>query len=222
MKVVIPGGSGQLGRVLKRALEARGDTAVVLGRPISAWAQHIDGCEAVINLAGRTVNCRYSEKNLREMMDSRVDSTRAVGEAIALAAKPPRVWLQMSTATIYAHRYDAPNDEATGVIGGAEPSVPALWGRSVDVAKAWERTLDEAQTPKTRKVALRTAMVMGPGEGGIFSVLLRLVRFGLGGNAAGGRQFVSWIHEDDFVRAVMLLLDRDDVSGAVILKQTHR
>jgi uncharacterized protein (TIGR01777 family) len=161
------------------------------------------------------VNCRYTEAHLAEMLDSRVDSTRIVGEAIAKAAKPPRVWLQMSTATIYAHRYDAPNDEATGVIGGDEPGVPALWKRSIDIAKAWERTLDDASTPHTRKVALRTSMVMGKGEGGVFETLLRLVKLRLGGRPGDGRQFVSWIHEDDFVRAIAFLLQRDDVSGAV-------
>jgi uncharacterized protein len=138
MRVVIPGGSGQLGAVLKRALEARGDMVEILRRPMSGWAEKIDGADAVINLAGRTVNCRYSEQNLREMMESRVESVRTVGEAIAKAAKPPSVWLQMSTATIYAHRYDAANDEETGVIGGTEPGVPKLWARSIEIARAWE------------------------------------------------------------------------------------
>jgi uncharacterized protein (TIGR01777 family) len=215
MKIVIPGGSGQLGAALKRAFSAH--EVVILRRPISSWAAQIDGADVVINLAGRTVNCRYSEANLKEMMDSRVESTRAVGEAIAKAKKPPRVWLQMSTATIYAHRFDAPNDEATGIIGGAEPGVPALWGRSIDIAKAWEKTLDEANTPHTRKVAMRTAMIMGRGDGGVFATLLKLVRLGLGGRNADGKQFVSWMHEDDFTRAVMMLIERDDVSGAVNL-----
>jgi uncharacterized protein (TIGR01777 family) len=215
MKIVIPGGSGQLGSALKKGLSAHGHEVVILRRPMEAWAAAIDGADAVINLAGRTVNCRYTEQHLDEMLHSRVDSTRVVGEAIAKAAKPPRVWLQMSTATIYAHRYDAPNDEATGVIGGGEPGVPALWKRSIDIAKAWERTLDEAPTPRTRKVALRTAMVMGRGEGGVFATLLKLVKLRLGGRPGDGRQFVSWIHEDDFVRAVELLLQRDDVEGAV-------
>src|SRR6185436_13561476 len=132
--------------------------------------------------------------NLAEMMRSRVDTTRAVGEAIAGAVRPPRVWLQMSTATIYAHRFDAANDEATGILGGSEPDVPAYWKRSVDIAVSWERTLAEAVTPATRKVALRTAMVMDPDRDGIFDVLLKLARRGLGGASAGGAQYVSWIH----------------------------
>lgn len=231
MKVVIPGGTGQVGALLARALVARGDDVVLLsrggrgeartvpwdGKTLGDWAKEVDGADAVINLAGRNVNCRYTEENLRQMMDSRVDSTRVVGEAIQRAARPPRVWLQMSTATLYAHRLDAPNDEATGRIGGDEPGVPAYWKRSIDIARAWERTLMEAATPHTRKVALRSAMVMSPDREGIFDVLLGLTRRGLGGTAGSGRQYVSWIHDQDFVRAVQLLLERDDLDGPVNL-----
>src|SRR5262245_45842343 len=138
MKIVIPGGTGQVGGILRRAFGARGDEVVVLGRRGTGdaewdgrtpgpWCHQIDGADVVINLAGRSVNCRYTDANLRAMMDSRVDSTRAVGLAIERAARPPRVWLQMSTATIYAHRLDAPNDEDTGRIGGDEPGVPGYW-----------------------------------------------------------------------------------------------
>lgn len=171
----------------------------------------------MVNLAGRSVNCRYTAANLRAMMDSRVHSTRVVGEAIAAAARPPRVWFQMSTATVYAHRFDAPNDEATGVIGGTEPGVPAYWAYSVEIAKAWEREQERAKTPHTRKVALRTAMVMSPDRGGVLDVLLRMVRLGLGGPIAGGAQYMSWIHDRDFVRAVEFLADRDDLAGPVNL-----
>ncbi|MFG1646440.1 DUF1731 domain-containing protein [Amycolatopsis sp. NPDC049252] len=141
----------------------------------------IDGSDVVVNPAGRSVNCRYTAANLREMMTSRTDSARVVGGAIARAGRPPRVWLQMSTATIYAHRFDAPNDETTGVLGGAEPGVPAYWGYSVDIAKAWEREQERAETSRTRKVALRTSMVMSPAPGGAFEMLLRLTRLGLSG-----------------------------------------
>jgi len=127
------------------------------------------------------------------------------------------VWLQMSTATIYAHRFDAPNDEASGIIGGNEPDAPAYWGYSVKIAREWERTLEEAKTPSTRKVAMRTAMMMSPDRDGIFDVMLGMVRRGLGGPAAGGRQFVSWIHDHDFVRAIKLLIEREDMSGPVNL-----
>ncbi|GGY01435.1 epimerase [Streptomyces hiroshimensis] len=230
MKIVIPGGTGQVGTILRRALSAAGHEVTVLsrrparpgevpwdGRTLGRWAEVIDGSDAVVNLAGRSVSCRYTAAHLQAMMDSRVYSTRAVGEAIAAAAAPPRVWLQMSTATIYAHRFDAPNDERTGVFGGAEPAVPGYWAYSVDIAKAWEREQEEACTPYTRKVALRSAMVMSPDRGGVFDVLLWLARLGLGGPVAGGAQYVSWIHDRDFARAVEFLIDRDDVAGPVNL-----
>ncbi len=229
MKVVIPGGAGHLGRLLSRALRSRGFEVVVLsrspgrdevawdGRTLGEWARELDGADVVVNLAGRSVNCRYTKANLAEMMSSRVDSTRVVGEAIARAARPPRLWIQMSTATIYAHRFDAANDEATGHLGGSEPGAPAYWGFSVEIAKAWEQAQAEARTPGTRKVALRAAMVMSAEPGGVFSVLSRLARFGLGGRAGSGEQFVSWIHEDDFLRAVLFLIEHEEIEGPVNL-----
>ncbi|MET7475617.1 TIGR01777 family oxidoreductase [Streptomyces sp. NPDC005648] len=230
MKVVLPGGTGQVGGILERALTAAGHEVVVLtrrpkrerevgwdGATLGRWADVVDGCDAVINLAGRSVSCRYTDENLRAMMDSRVDSARVVGEAIAAAARPPRVWLQMSTATIYAHRFDAANDETTGVVGGSEPGVPGYWAYSVEIAENWERAQAEARTPATRKVALRSAMVMSPDRGGVFDVLSWLARLGLGGPVAGGAQYVSWIHDEDFVRAVEFLIGHDDFEGAVNL-----
>jgi uncharacterized protein (TIGR01777 family) len=230
MKVVLPGGTGQVGRILDRAMTAAGhEVTVVTRHPVRAhdtgwdgatlgrWAAAIDGCDVVVNLAGHSVSCRYTAQNLRAMMDSRVDSARVVGEAIAAAARPPRVWLQMSTATVYAHRFDAANDEATGVIGGSEAGVPDYWAYSVEIAKNWERAQAEAPTPATRKVALRSAMVMSPDRGGVFDVLSWLVRLGLGGPVAGGAQYVSWIHDEDFVRAVEFLIARDDLEGPVNL-----
>ena len=201
MKLVLAGGTSHLGRILARSYRQRGHEVVVLsrrrsagpekvgwdGRTIGPWSEALDGADAVVNLAGRSVNCRYNRKNLREMLDSRVDSTRAVGRAIEAAAHPPRLWLQMSTATIYAHRYDAPNDEATGQIGGDEPDAPAHWRASVEIARAWENAQTEAQTPSTRKVALRSAIVMSPEPGGVFDILVNLTRFGLGRPIAGGR-----------------------------------
>jgi uncharacterized protein (TIGR01777 family) len=231
MKLVIPGGTGFLGRLLARELAGRGDEVVVLsrrpgavagarvvvwdGRTLGGWADEVDGADAVINLAGRSVNCRYHAANLREMMSSRVESTHAIGAAIAAAASPPRVWLQMSTATIYAHTFGARNDELTGRLGGDEPGAPPKWNASIEIAKAWERRLDQAPTPRTRKVALRTAMVMSPEPGGVFPILRTVTRVGLGGTIAGGRQYVSWIVDRDFVRAVLFLLARDDLAGPV-------
>jgi uncharacterized protein (TIGR01777 family) len=230
MKIVIPGGTGQIGRILDRALTGAGHEVVVLtrrpqhnrevvwdGETPGRWAREIDGSDVVINLAGHSVSCRYTEANLKAMMDSRVRSTRAVGMAIAAAARPPRVWLQMSTATVYAHRFDAPNDERTGLIGGSEPGVPDYWSYSVEIAANWERAQDRAVTPQTRKVALRSAMVMSPDPGGVFDVLSWLARLGLGGPVAGGAQYMSWIHDRDFVRAVEFIVDRDDLTGPVNL-----
>jgi uncharacterized protein (TIGR01777 family) len=139
-----------------------------------------------------------------------------IGEAIAQAARPPRLWLQASTATIYAHRFDAPNDERSGIIGGSEPGVPAGWHFSIDVARAWEKAVDDAPTPHTRKVKLRAAVVMSAGRGGIFALLQRHVRLGYG-RFGDGRQMMSWIHERDFVRAVEWLIEHEDVEGVVNL-----
>jgi uncharacterized protein len=230
MKIAIPGGSGQVGTILARALHSDGHDVVVLsrhsegrpwrvanwdGRTAGPWEREIDGADVVINLAGRSVNCRYGAANRREILDSRVDSTRAVGAAIARATNPPRLWLQASTATIYAHSLDRANDEHTGVLGGNEANAPDTWRFSIDVARAWERSFDESITPHTRKVALRSAMTMSPDRGGIFDTLRGLARRGLGGRAGDGRQFISWIHEHDFVAAVGFLIDRDDIAGVV-------
>jgi uncharacterized protein (TIGR01777 family) len=231
MKIVIPGGTGQIGRVLVDALRGRGDEVVVLsrggarepgtvawdGRTLGAWADEVDGADAVINLAGRSVNCRYHKSNLSEMLASRIDSTRAVARAIEAASRPPRVWLQASTATLYAHRFDAPNDEATGILGGHEPGAPGYWRFSIEIAQAWERELALANTPRTRRVAMRMAIVMAPDRAGTFGILHRLARLGLGGAIAGGAQYVSWIHDRDLARSVAWLLDRDDVEGPVNL-----
>ena len=232
MKIVIPGGTGQVGTLLARAFQGDGHEVVVLGRtPKSApwrvvqwdpaasgkWANEFEGSDVVINLAGRSVNCRYTKKNREEIIQSRVSSVKAVGWAISEASQPPSVWLQASTATIYAHRYDAPNDEKSGWIGGKEPNAPETWRFSIDVATGWERALDETPAVGMRKVKLRSAMIMSPDRGGIFDTLLTLVRRGLGGTSGDGRQYISWIHEVDFVRAVYWLIERAEVEGPVNL-----
>jgi len=186
-------------------------------RTLGAWASEIDGADVVVNLAGRNVNCRYTPANRQAIMDSRVDSTRVVGQAIAKAKRPPRVWLQSSTATIYAHRYDAANDETTGIIGGNEPDAPASWAFSIAVATAWEQAALDAATPQTRTVLLRSAVTLSPDRGGIFDVLLGLTRWGLGGTNGDGRQYVSWIHDQDFIRAVDWLIAHPSISGPVNL-----
>jgi len=236
MNILIPGGSGQVGTILARAFHAEGHSVVVLSRKPQAapwrveawdaetlgpWVRELDDTDVVVNLAGRSVNCRYTAANRREIMDSRVRSTRVVGRAIANSKSPPRVWLQSSTATIYAHRYDAPNDETTGILGGDEPNAPDTWKFSIDVAKAWEAAATEFETPGTRKVLMRSAMVMSPDRDGIFDVMLGLVRKGLGGTAGDGRQFLSWIHDRDFIRAVQWLIENDELAGPVNLCSPH-
>jgi len=230
LKIVIPGGSGHVGTLLARGLTAAGHDVVVLsreprtapwrvaqwdGRTVGEWSSEIDGADVVINMAGRSVNCRYTPAHRAEIMDSRVQSTRAVGIAIARSKKPPRVWLQASTATIYAHRYDAANDEATGIIGGSEPNAPQTWRFSIDVVRAWEAALNEAAVPSTRKVALRSAVIMSPEDGGPFAALMQLVDRGLGGRAGDGRQYVSWIHDSDFVRAVNWIIAHEALAGII-------
>jgi len=132
-----------------------------------------------------------------------------------MAQRPPRLWLQSSTATIYADRRDAANDEATGIVGGNERDVPDTWKFSIDVARAWEAACNDAATPNTRKVLLRSAMIMSPDKGGIFDTLLTIVKRGLGGRAGSGGQYVSWIHGRDFVRAIDWLIRREEIEGVV-------
>jgi uncharacterized protein (TIGR01777 family) len=233
MKVVIPGGSGQVGTILARAFHQRGNDVVVLsrtqtdappwrvvkwdGETLGDWETELEGADVVINLAGQSVNCRYTAENRRIIIDSRVKSTRIVGQAIAETSNAPRVWLQASTATLYAHRYDAANDEATGIIGGSEPNAPDTWRFSIDVVKKWERELNAAATPNTRKVLMRSAIVMSPNPGGPFDMLLKLVRLGLGGRFGDGKEYVSWIHDQDFVRTLDWLIQHDELEGPVNL-----
>jgi hypothetical protein len=191
------------------------------GASLGTWREEIEGCDVVINLAGRSVNCRYNAANREEILQSRLSSTRIVGEAIARAARPPHVWLQASTATIYAHRYDSPNDERSGILGGNEPDAPDTWRFSIDVARAWEHAFDQAPANGARKVALRSAMTMTPDPGGVFDTLVRLARRGLGGRAGDGRQFISWIHYEDFIEVIRWLIDRGDIDGIVNVAAPH-
>jgi uncharacterized protein (TIGR01777 family) len=201
----------------RRPARARWRTVSWDGHTIGAWLKEIDGADAVINLAGRSVDCRYTARNREEILNSRVHSTRATGIAIGLCSRPPRVWLQASTATIYPHQFDGDHDELAVIIDAMVPE----WQFSIDVAKAWEATFDHAPTPMTRKVKMRMAPVMSPERQGMFDILLRLVRFGLGGPAGNGRQFVSWIHHLDFVRSVEWIVDDEDIFGPVNVAAPH-
>jgi uncharacterized protein (TIGR01777 family) len=230
LRVVIPGGAGHLGRIVAGHLHARGNAVTVLSRSGAVapwqivswngadpddWERELEDADVVINLAGRSVNCRYNRNNRREILESRIRTTELLGEAISKLHRPPRLWVNASTATIYRHSLDREMDEANGKLGGQEPDVPDSWRFSIEVATSWERTLFAATTPHTRKIALRSAMVMSAERGGTFDILLRLVRFGLGGACGSGKQFVSWIHQDDFVRALDYLVAHAEFKGSI-------
>jgi uncharacterized protein (TIGR01777 family) len=232
MKIAIPGGSGQVGHILARHFQAHGHDVTVLSRyPRAAswreiawdgvnpgeWVAALEDCDVCINLAGRSVNCRYYAANRRAIYDSRIRSTRLLNAVISSLPRAPRVWLNASTATIYRHSLDRPMDEANGELGGNEPGAPDTWNFSIDVAKGWEEAFFSIPTPRTRKVAMRSALTLSPDRGGIFDVLLGLVRRGLGGAQGSGAQFVSWIHQADYIRAVELLIAREDLDGVVNL-----
>lgn len=241
-RIILAGGSGFLGDALVRTFLKRGDEVVVLTRQpkpegevnkkfaalcqdaatvkevfwdaksVGDWASLVDGADVVMNLAGKSVDCRYTEENKRLIIESRVNSTRAVGEAIARCAQPPRVWINASSATIYKHAPDRPADE----LGPTSATPEAHDAFSIEVIRQWEQALNDARTPNTRKIAMRITLVFGA-EGGVFPVLRRLAKFGLGGTMGSGKQFVSWIHEEDFCRAVEWMIEHADLSGPVNL-----
>lgn len=241
-RLVVAGASGFIGQQLVRVFGADGWDVRTIGRssgiPWSAVSDAVDGADVLVNLAGRSVNCRYTERNRAEILNSRVDTTRALHVAVAAAASPPRVWLNASTATIYRHEIVRPNTEADGVLGA---------GFSVDVAREWERALFSGELPATRRIALRMAIVLG--DGPAVRTLATLARIGLGGphidgpwpaprrtrgigptptgdglaawhDTRGGQRF-SWVHLDDVVRAIRFLIDRADVSGPVNVAAPH-
>ena len=252
LRIVIPGGSGQVGSALARHFQAAGHHVIVLTRsPFAApwqtvhwdgltegsftqgsltegsWTETLNGADVVINLAGRSVNCRYNLRNRTEIYNSRILTTRLLGQVFSRLASPPRLWMNASTATIYRHSIDQPMDEASGELGGYELVSPGPFGRprrapdswnfSISVAKDWEAEFFTTFAPNTRKVALRSAITLCPTPGNAFEAFLNLVRFSLGGKQGNGRQFVSWIHELDFCRAVDFLIQREDLDGPVNL-----
>jgi len=232
MKIVIPGGSGQVGRMLARHYHARGHIITVLSRNAQhapwrvvswdgvtpgGWISDVEQSDVCINLAGRSVNCRYTATNRRTIYESRIRSTQLLNQVLGSLKHPPELWVNASTATIYRHALDRAMNETDGELGGSEPGAPDTWNFSIDVAKAWEKAFFSTATPLTRKVAIRSAITLSPDRGGVFDVLLGLVRHGLGGRQGLGTQFVSWIHEVDFVRAIDLLIAREEITGVVNL-----
>jgi uncharacterized protein (TIGR01777 family) len=236
MNVVIAGGSGQVGRILARHFHSQGDAVTVLSRDPrrapwrvvrwdgvtpGAWCADVEQSDVLINLAGRSVNCRYTPENQRAIYDSRIQSTNLLSQVVGSLKRAPRLWVNASTATIYRHALDRAMDETGGELGGDEPGAPDTWKFSIDVAKAWEDAFFSTPAPLTRKIAIRSALTLSPDRGGVFDVLLGLVRSGLGGRQGSGTQFVSWIHEADFVRAMDLLIAREDLSGTVNLSSPN-
>ena len=236
MKIVIAGGSGQVGTILARHFHKEGNQVLVLSRQaqntpwqtlhwngatLGPWLADIDDSDVWINLAGRSVNCRYNKRNRSDILNSRVLSTSVLHEAITRLESPPEVWLNASTATIYRHALDRSMDEASGESGGNEPGAPDTWNFSIEVAKAWEKAFFSTKTSKTRQVALRSAMTFSPDRAGVFDVFSKLVRHGLGGTNLPGTQFVSWIHEVDFIRTVEFLIANPAISGPVNVASPH-
>ncbi len=237
LRIVLPGGSGQVGRMLAQFFQERGHHVTVLtrgpytapwqtvhwdGNQLGPWVETLEGADVCIHLSGRNINCRFTARNRRELYDSRIGPTLLLHEAIAGLADPPRLWMNASTATIYRHSLDRDMDETSGEIGGnemvsARRRAPEKWNWTVSLAKDWETAFFGTETPRTRKIALRTSLVFSPAPGSVFAVLSNLVRVGLGGPQGNGRQYVSWIHEADFARAVEFLIEHEEIEGTVNL-----
>jgi hypothetical protein len=227
-RIVLAGGSGFLGRELAAYfLKTKWDVVILARSPRNTdngcreilwdgqtqgeWQKELDGAAAVVNLTGKSVNCRYNATNRKEILESRVNSTRVIGEAIGQCISPPAVWLNASTATVYKHTFGEPWDES----GAMDAVAEAKDKFSVEVAKAWEGALNDAKRSETRKISMRMAMVLGLGKNSVFPVLRRLARLGLGGHMGSGNQYVSWIHVTDFCRAVDWLIHREDLEGPI-------
>jgi len=241
LRIVLPGGSGQVGHVLAHYFSERGHRVTVLtrapytaqwqtvhwdGEQIGPWTEFLEGADICINLAGRSVNCRHNAANREAIYVSRIRSTRLLGEVISGLSEPPRLWLNASAATIYRRVLDEDgidlSMDETYELDADEPQAEseeqaARWkerkGFSARVARDWEDEFFRAETPRTRKVALRSAVVMTPTAGSAFGVLSNLVRMSLGGKQGNGRQFVTWIHEADYARAVEFLIEHEELDG---------
>lgn len=218
-KIVIAGGTGFIGEYLAHQWRAAGHEVKIISRQpghigwtdAAALTKALEGADILVNLAGKSVNCRYTEKNKEAILQSRVETTELLGAAIARCTQPPALWLNSSTATIYRHAEDRPMTEASGEIGN---------GFSVSVARAWEESFFSFASPATRQVALRIAIVLGS-TGGVMKPYENLVRCGLGGRQGNGRQMFSWIHIEDLYRIITFLWQHPEITGVVNCAAPH-
>ena len=218
MKIIIAAGTGFLGNVLLEHFQNPLNYIIVLTRgktmlknniryihwnakTMTGWEKELENADVLINLTGKSVDCRYTEANKKEILLSRIKSTKILNKAVLQCTHPPKHWLNSSTATIYRHSLDQQMDEYTGEIGN---------DFSMNVAQSWEKAFFKTETPKTLKTALRTSIVLGK-KGGAFLLLKNLTKMGFGGKQGNGNQFVSWIHEEDFARAVEFIIQNEIV-----------
>ncbi|QWX83037.1 TIGR01777 family protein [Cellulophaga sp. HaHaR_3_176] len=221
-KLIIVGGSGFLGNAIAKHFVNTFKDIVILTRgasetkngirytswdakSVGSWAKEFDNCDVLINMVGRSVDCRYTKKNKSLILSSRVDATKVLGEVLLKSEKPPKIWLNSSTATIYRHSLDLQMDEISGEIGN---------GFSVEVAKAWEKTFFASPLKNTRKIALRTSIVLGK-NGGALVPLKKLAQIGFGGKQGNGNQFFSWIHITDFLRSIDFIIKTENIEGPI-------
>ena len=221
-KIILAGGNGYLGGVLARFYKDLAEEVIILSRKLAPrdenvttllwdgkskgdWVNSLNGADLLVNLCGKNVNCKYTEKNRKEIFSSRLVPTTLLGEVIAKLESPPALWINITSATIYRHAEDRPQDEENGDIG---------YGFSVEVCQKWEETFFNTITPRTRKIALRMGIVLG-NKDGAFPRLLNLVNFGLGGRQGDGEQYVSWIHEQDAARCTQWLMEHKELSGVI-------
>ncbi|GEN66429.1 TIGR01777 family oxidoreductase [Chryseobacterium rhizosphaerae] len=218
MKIIIAGGTGFLGDNLEKYFTEKGDQVLILTRKpkrknelywnaktVGEWRNSLEKADVLINLTGKSVDCRYTEKNKREIYSSRIDSTQVLQEAVNNCLDKPEIWLNASSATIYVHSEKHLNTEESGVIGD---------DFSMNICKSWEEEFFTVKNEETRKVALRTSIVMG-NNGGAFPKLKLITKLGLGGKQGRGQQMVSWIHIDDFCKAVEWIINNENIQGAV-------
>jgi uncharacterized protein len=221
-KIVLAGGNGYLGSVLANYYRDRADEIIILSRKPKAqsgniktllwdgqtegdWTSQLEGADLLINLCGKNVNCRYTQANRDEIVASRVLPTALLNRVVAKLQNPPKLWINLASATIYRHAEDRPQDEASGDIG---------YGFSIDVCKIWEKTFFEVDIPRTRKVALRMGIVLGLHDGA-FPRLLNLVKCGMGGPQGDGKQYMSWVHEQDAAKCTEWILQHPDLNGVI-------